>query len=66
MIEQNIRESKRKMNFKQFEYVNHLTDFFNSNPQYELITFTMGRHDTFIALYYSYEEEKDTNIKANS
>lgn len=65
MIEQSITEKKPKLCWKQFEYVNYMTDFFNEHPECEFITFALGRHDTFIAIYRIYED-KNTNIKANS
>lgn len=38
--------------YKQFSYINELVDFFNTNQQYELISFSLGRGEhSFIAVY---------------
>lgn len=38
--------------YKQFDYINELVYFFNTNQQYELISFSLGRGEpSFIAIY---------------
>ena len=59
-----MKEVEYTIKYKIFQYIDELTDFFNDNRNYELISFSVGKNrDTFIAIYKDYKHEKETKFK---
>ena len=56
MIQQNNDRGFKYVS-KEFEFTNKICEFLNENPQYELVSFCLGRQNKFVAIY------KDLSIK---
>ena len=50
MIQQNNNVTFKYFT-KEFQYTNNICEFFNEHPEYELVSFCLGRRDTFVAIY---------------
>ena len=54
--EEKVPQKTRKLYYKQFEYVDEMVNWFNDNPDNELITFSVGKgNKCFLAVYRKYE-----------
>jgi len=54
--EEKVPQKTRKLYYKQFEYVDEMVNWFNDNPDNELITFSVGKgSNCFLAVYRKYE-----------
>ena len=50
MIQQNNNAEFRYLS-KEFKYTNKICEYFNEHPEYELVSFCLGRQDMFVAIY---------------
>lgn len=54
--EEKIPQKTSKLFYKDFEYIDQMVNWFNDNPDKELITFSVGKtQQVFLAIYRAYE-----------